>query len=407
MTDLFSAALSAEAASSTPEVLSVSQVSFHLKRMVEQEFGRVSIQGEISSLKQPGSGHVYFNLKDSESVINAVVWRSSVPKLRAPLSEGAEVVVRGKITTYAPRSNYQIIIDQVEIAGQGALMQLLEERKQKLAAEGLFDEECKQPLPLLPRKIGIITSPTGAVIEDMLHRIQARCPRDIMLWPVLVQGMGAEAQITAAIQGFNALPVAERPDVLIVARGGGSLEDLMAFNEESVVRAVAASAIPVISGVGHEPDVTLVDFAADVRAPTPSAAAELAVPMRADWLYTLQEKERRMGQIMVQRVANQREKIGWLQRALPDPRLLLSQARLKTEDQAERLQRAMMLHRRTQQERVAHMAQLLASYAPDGPLKRGFTYLVDQDGQPVRSATTQARAVTIHFHDGKRDADLR
>jgi exodeoxyribonuclease VII large subunit len=262
----------------------VSELAFALKRTVEDAYGLVRLRGEISGYRGPhNSGHCYFTLKDEKACIEAVVWRSTFAKLKFKPEEGLEVVAKGRITTYPDRSKYQIVIDDIEPAGVGALMALLEQRKKQLAAEGLFDDARKKPLPFLPRIIGVVTSPTGAVIRDILHRLEDRFPSHVLLWPVRVQGETCAAEVAGAISGFNADLVAmPRPELIIVARGGGSLEDLWGFNEEIVARAVAASAIPLISAVGHETDWTLIDLVADHRAPTPTAAAERAVPVRAD-----------------------------------------------------------------------------------------------------------------------------
>ncbi len=264
----------------------VSELSSALKRTVEDAYGHVRVRGEISGFRGPhSSGHCYFALKDESAKIEAVIWKGVHARMRFKPQEGLEVIATGKLTTYPGSSKYQIVIEALEPAGIGALMALLEERKRKLAAEGLFDEARKQPLPFLPEVIGVVTSPTGAVIRDILHRLDDRFPRRVLVWPVRVQGEGSAEQVAAAIRGFNALPEGgrmPRPDLLIVARGGGSLEDLWAFNEEIVVRAAADSMIPLISAVGHETDMTLIDFAADKRAPTPTAAAEMAVPVRSE-----------------------------------------------------------------------------------------------------------------------------
>ena len=277
--------------------LTVSELSVALKRTVEDTYGYVRVRGEVSGYKGPhSSGHVYFALKDESAKIDAVIWKGAFGRMRLKPEEGLEVIVTGKLTTYPSRSSYQIIVETLEPAGLGALMALLEERKQKLAAEGLFDEARKQLLPFLPAVIGVVTSPTGAVIRDILHRLADRFPRHVLLWPVKVQGDGSAADVAAAIDGFNALEqygTPPRPDLIIVARGGGSLEDLWSFNEEIVVRAAAASFIPLISAVGHETDVTLIDFAADRRAPTPTAAAEMAVPVRAELLVDVDSLARR------------------------------------------------------------------------------------------------------------------
>src|SRR5437588_6193585 len=278
--------LAAPLQSNLPEY-TVSELSMALKRSIEESFSHVRVRGEISSFKRVGSGHCYFALKDAEAVLDAVCWRNTAIRLPLKPEDGMEVVCTGRLTTYPGRSKYQLVIDSIELAGIGALLRILEERRLRLAAEGLFAAERKKKLPFLPRVIGIVTSPSGAVIRDILHRLGDRFPRRVLLWPVAVQGEGAAAQIAAAIDGFNRLSSegqVPRPDLLIVARGGGSLEDLMAFNEEIVVRAAAESAIPLISAVGHETDTTLIDFASDRRAPTPTAAAEFAVPVPADLL---------------------------------------------------------------------------------------------------------------------------
>ena len=278
-------AASTEARANLPEI-TVSELSAALKRTVEEAFPYVRLRGEVSGYRGPhSSGHVYFSLKDEGARIEAVIWKGVFGRLRFKPEEGLEVIATGKVTTYPGSSKYQIVIDGLEPAGVGALMALLEERKKKLAAEGLFDEERKKPLPYLPRVIGVVTSPTGAVIRDILHRLSDRFPRHVLVWPVRVQGETCAPEVAAAIAGFNALkpggPI-PRPDVLIVARGGGSLEDLWGFNEEIVARAAAASNIPLVSAIGHETDFTLIDLVADRRAPTPTAAAEMIVPVRAE-----------------------------------------------------------------------------------------------------------------------------
>ncbi|MEQ9045310.1 MAG: exodeoxyribonuclease VII large subunit, partial [Sneathiellaceae bacterium] len=263
----------------------VGEISLRLKRSVEDAFGLVRVRGEISGFKRAGSGHLYLTLKDDQAVLDAVCWRGTAARLGVMPEDGMEVVCIGKLTTFPGRSKYQMVIERMELAGLGALMALLEQRRQALAAEGLFAAERKRPLPYLPAVIGVVTSPTGAVIRDILHRLRERFPCHVLVWPVLVQGDAAAGQVAAAIRGFDAIapggPV-PRPDVLIVARGGGSLEDLWAFNEEIVVRAAADCRIPLISAVGHETDTTLIDHASDRRAPTPTAAAEIAVPVRLD-----------------------------------------------------------------------------------------------------------------------------
>src|SRR5580692_4269162 len=276
--------------------LTVSELSTALKRTIEDAYGYVRVRGELGKVSYHGNGHVYFDLKDDRASIAGVIWRSTAPRIKLRLEAGLEVVITGRLTTYPGRSQYQIIVETLEPAGLGALMALLEERRKKFIAEGLFDEARKQLLPYLPNVIGVITSPSGAVIRDILHRLGDRFPRHVLVWPVKVQGEGSAAEVAAAITGFNALPergAIPRPDLIIVARGGGSLEDLWSFNEEIVVRAAAASLIPLISAVGHETDVTLIDFASDRRAPTPTAAAEMAVPVRADLLLNVDSLARR------------------------------------------------------------------------------------------------------------------
>lgn len=279
-----------------PLFQSVTELSFSLKRTLEDSYGRIRVRGELSRVKLHSSGHLYSDLKDDQSVLNLVCWRSVVQKLPVKPEEGLEVICTGKISSYPARSNYQLIIESIELAGEGALLKILEERKRKLSAEGVFDPANKKPLPFLPERIGVITSPTGAVIRDIMHRIDDRFPRPVLLWPVNVQGVNAAPEIIKAIRGFNSLLYnsKHRPDLIILARGGGSLEDLMAFNEEDVVRAVAASEIPIITAVGHETDTTLVDYASDIRAPTPTGAAEIAVPKRIDIHAAITDHARRL-----------------------------------------------------------------------------------------------------------------
>jgi len=322
----------------------VSELAGSLRRAVEETFAFVRVRGEISGFKRPSSGHLYFALKDAEAVLDAVCWRGQAARLGLVPEDGMEVIATGRLTTYPGRSKYQMVVERMELAGQGALLKLLEDRRQRLAAEGLFDAARKAPLPFLPGVIGVVTSPTGAVIRDILHRLAERFPRRVLLWPVAVQGEGAAAQIAAAIRGFNALPPGgpvPRPDVLIVARGGGSLEDLMAFNEEVVVRAAAASLIPLISAVGHETDTTLIDYAAALRAPTPTAAAEKAVPVRAELVAGVAELGGRLVGATQRRLEDLRQRLGALFRALPDPRRRIEDATLRLDDRAERLRLAL------------------------------------------------------------------
>jgi exodeoxyribonuclease VII large subunit len=299
----------------------VSELSSALKRTVEDAYGHVRVRGEISGFRGPhSSGHCYFALKDESAKIEAVIWKFAHARMRFKPQEGLEVIATGKLTTYPGSSKYQIVIEALEPAGIGALMALMEERKRKLAAEGLFDEARKQLLPWLPEVIGVVTSPTGAVIRDILHRLQDRFPRRVLVWPVKVQGEGSAEQVAAAIRGFNALPEGgriPRPDLLIVARGGGSLEDLWSFNEEIVVRAAAASVIPLISAVGHETDITLIDFAADKRAPTPTAAAEMAVPVRSELFGEVESLARRTMLCWQRGQESRRNELRAAARALP------------------------------------------------------------------------------------------
>ncbi len=313
--------------SNTPE-FSVSELSNSLKRTVEDAFGHVRVRGELGRVTVPRSGHVYLDLKDEKAVISGVMWKGMASRLNFRPEEGLEVVCEGRLTTYPGQSKYQIIIERMEPAGAGALMALLEERKKKLAGEGLFETSRKRPIPFLPRVIGVVTSPTGAVIRDILHRLADRFPRHVLLWPVLVQGEGAAAQITAAIEGFNRIDGSRgipRPDVLIVARGGGSVEDLWCFNEENVVRAAAASAIPLISAVGHETDTTLIDYASDRRAPTPTGAAEIAVPVRSELMQDVRAWGDRLTRGLTRLTESRKAEFRAAARAFPTPAALLGQ----------------------------------------------------------------------------------
>jgi exodeoxyribonuclease VII large subunit len=321
----------------------VSEISKLLKKTVEDAFGLVRVRGEISECKFHSNGHIYLTLKDEGAVLAAVCWRGQVGRLDLRPEVGMEVVCTGRITTYAGQSKYQMVVEGMTLAGAGALLKLLEDRKKKLAAEGLFDAARKQELPFLPEVIGVVTSPTGAVIRDILHRLEDRFPRRVLVWPVAVQGPGAAEQIAAAIEGFNALHeggAVPRPDVLIVARGGGSVEDLMPFNEEIVVRAAAASNIALISAVGHETDTTLIDFAADVRAPTPSAAAEMAVPVRAELMAQVADEGVRLWGAVRRMVQDLRERLNLTERALGDPARVIEPLLQRLDERAERLELA-------------------------------------------------------------------
>jgi exodeoxyribonuclease VII large subunit len=324
----------------------VSELSGAVKRVIEGEFGLVRVRGEVGRVSRPASGHLYFDLKDDRSVIAAISWKGQVARMQVRPEEGMEVVATGRMTTFPGQSKYQLIVDDVAPAGAGALMAMLEKRKAALGAEGLFDPARKKPIPYLPRVIGVVTSPSGAVIRDILHRLRDRFPRHVLIWPVAVQGQDCAAQVAAAIRGFNLLepggPI-PRPDVLIVARGGGSLEDLWGFNEEIVVRAAAGSAIPLISAVGHETDTTLIDHAADLRAPTPTAAAELAVPVRLELLATLEALGARLMRGVGQGVVLRRQRLRDLVRALPRVETLVATPRQRLDGAAMRLAAALGL----------------------------------------------------------------
>jgi len=330
--------------SNQPEY-TVSELAAALKRSIEENFSVVRVRGEVSGYKRHGSGHLYFALKDADAVLDAVCWRMTAMRLTLQPEDGMEVIATGRLTTYPGRSKYQLIVESIELAGQGALLKLLEDRRRRLAAEGLFAAERKKKLPFLPTVIGVVTSPSGAVLRDILHRLADRFPRRVVVWPVAVQGDGAAAQVAAAIDGFNQLQpggAVPRPDLIIVARGGGSLEDLMAFNEEIVVRAAAGSAIPLISAVGHETDTTLIDHASDRRAPTPTAAAEMAVPVRLDLVAELDGKTARLAQGLARLFAERRLNLAGLARGLPDPHDLIGSAAQRLDDRSERLRLAML-----------------------------------------------------------------
>ncbi len=438
----------AAAPSGNLPVFSVSELSGALKRTVEQAFAYVRVRGEISGLKRHSSGHVYLALKDADAVLDAVAWRGTAQRLSVRPEDGMEVICTGRLTTFPGRSKYQMVIEQMELAGEGALLKLLEDRRRRLAAEGLFDADRKRPLPYLPNLIGVITSPTGAVIRDILHRLADRFPRRVLVWPVAVQGAGAAEQVARAVAGFNALAGADRPDLLIVARGGGSLEDLMAFNEESVVRAVAASTIPVISAVGHETDTTLVDHVADRRAPTPTAAAEMAVPVRLDLLARTGTLGTRLDAAAARMLAERRLRIEGLARGLPDPLSLIETAAQRLDDRAERLgiaidallrdrgarvaaAAARIRHPRDQiaeatrhldregarlmpalgravereGETLARLAQVLESLSPYKVLERGYAVVEDRSGHPLAPASIAAgMKLALRFHDAVVDA---
>jgi exodeoxyribonuclease VII large subunit len=440
--------MSDTALSNMPE-FSVTELSAALKRMVEDQFALVRVRGEISGLKLHSSGHVYFDLKDEKACLNAVIWRGTMARLKVRPETGMEVILTGKLSTYAGSSRYQLIVEQVELAGLGALMLLLEQRRKKLAAEGLFDTGRKKKLPFLPEVIGVVTSPSGAVIRDIMHRLQARFPRRVLLWPVAVQGEKAPGEIAAAIAGFNALGhgTVPRPDLIIVARGGGSVEDLMAFNDEAVVRAVAASDIPLISAVGHETDTTLIDFAADVRAPTPTAAAELAVPVRNELMAQTLDFERRFVRSLNKAIGERHHHLAQLLRILPRAESLFSGPRQRLDVAGEKLSQALgrnlQIHRtslakssallrvrilkdrmavcgervamlsarvrRAEEARLTQacrhldgLARLMDSVSHKSVLERGFALVRGEDGSVRRRAAglKTGELLTLTFADG-------
>jgi exodeoxyribonuclease VII large subunit len=447
-------ALEADAPPSNAEPYSVSELAFALKRTIESAYGFVRLRGELSKVTFHGNGHVYLDLKDDKACISGVIWKGQVRGLAVRPETGLEVIVTGRVTTYPGRSQYQIIIETMSPAGVGALLAQLERLKNRLMAEGLFDPARKRPLPALPAVIGVITSPTGAVIRDILHRIAERWPCHVLVWPVVVQGDQAAPQVIAAIKGFGALPAdgpIARPDLIIVARGGGSVEDLWPFNDEALARAAAASPIPLVSAVGHETDTTLIDFAADRRAPTPTGAAEMATPVRAELMRALADQDRRLSAAVQRRVERGRARLSEAAGRLPRAPDLLAIATQRLDLAAGRLEAALgagvaahrhqltviaarlrpglltranaersrtlaslggrlrpLAERRLQRlsERLASLAQVHASLDPKGPLKRGFAMIKHADGRLARAAASlvAGEAVAMEFHDGERAA---
>jgi exodeoxyribonuclease VII large subunit len=434
-----------------PPEFTVSELAQAVRRTVEDEFQFVRVRGEISGFRgQHSSGHAYFTLKDNDAAIDAVVWKTTWPRLRFKPEEGMEIIATGRLTTFPRSSKYQIVVEQIEPAGAGALMALLEERRRKLAAEGLFAAERKKKLPYLPRIIGVVTSPTGAVIRDILHRLDDRFPTRVLVWPVRVQGETAAMEVANAVRGFNALTetsVVPRPDLLIVARGGGSIEDLWSFNEEIVVRAVAESRIPIISGVGHETDTTLVDYAADLRAPTPTAAAEAAVPVRAELIAYVDDQGARTRNVVRRQLMNNRDRLRAAAGELPRPLDLLNiarqrldiasqhlssslrdlgqQKRLRFERVAAKLSpnalRADLRHARAQlapqaerlepafkrilgraTDRLATVWKLVDSLSYKRIIERGFALVTDDAGHIVRSkdAVHPGQLLVVDVSDG-------
>jgi len=427
--DTRSGLLANVAAGDNSPALSVSELSGALKRTIETAFGQVRVRGEISGFKRHGSGHCYFTLKDENACIDAVIWRTSAGALAFRPEDGAEVIATGRLTTYPGRSKYQFVVERLELAGEGALLALLEKRRKALAAEGLFDPSRKRRLPFFPRSIGVVTSPTGAVIRDILHRLEDRCPTHVILWPVPVQGEGAASRIAAAIRGFATLP--DKPDLLIVARGGGSIEDLWPFNEEEVVRAAGDSPIPLISAVGHETDTTLIDHVADLRAPTPTAAAELAVPVRAELLAQLGELGHRAQHCLARRTDGARERLALTTCRWPHPQDIVAPHIQCVDELAERLPRSLAAragharadmnlvagrHRRELiDQRIMQMTDRLAAAwrmaelaHPERPLAKGYVRVTTRSGSTVMSAAQARaeRAVTLRFGDGAVDASI-
>ncbi len=405
---------------------SVSEISFAIKQCVEIAFARVRVKGEIFGAKKADSGHWYLSLKDENAVLSAVCWRGVASALPVKIEDGLEVVATGKITTFAGRSSYQLVIEQLEIAGTGALLKLLEERKQQFLKEGLFDAAHKQKIPFLPKVIGVVTSPSGAVIRDIIHRVRDRFPTGIIVWPTPVQGEGAAEKIAAAINGFNALPedgVVPKPDVLIVARGGGSLEDLWPFNEEIVVRAVYNSKIPVISAVGHETDTMLIDYAADVRAPTPTGAAEFAVPVKSELLLQLSSLDNRRLNAATRLLNEYKQMLEGLSRGIPNLEQIVAESRQKLDERAERLKLAIRNYllvkkqaldlsglkpyyvRNLMEKNIQTLQNLTArleGVSVESVLKRGFAWVTDKHFKTLYDATHAKRSgeLNVRFADG-------
>jgi len=429
---------------------SVSELAFALKRTLEDAYGFVRLRGELSKVTHHSNGHVYLSIKDDKACIDGVVWKGSVRGLAVRPEQGLEVIVTGKVTTYPMGSRYQIVIETMEAAGLGALLAQLERLKAKLQAEGLFETERKRPLPSMPAVVGVITSPTGAVIRDILHRIRDRWPCRVVVWPVVVQGDQAAAQVCAAIKGFNALEDG-RPDVIIVARGGGSVEDLWPFNDETLARTAAESAIPLISAVGHETDTTLIDFVSDRRAPTPTAAAEMATPVLSELKAAVADYERRLARTGGRLLEDRRTRVASAARGLPRPTELIGMAQQRfdhassrlaaalsrntsvherelvratarlsgaalqrrVEDEGKRLAQANLRFNRTvgfnfdrEELRIANIGKLLSSLSPRAPLERGYALIHRADGSLARSAEALAsgEALVMEFRDGKRGA---
>ncbi|MCV6601757.1 MAG: exodeoxyribonuclease VII large subunit [Cohaesibacter sp.] len=428
----------------------VSEISYAVKSSIEDQFGYVRVRGELGRVSRPASGHIYLDLKDDKSVLNGVIWRGAAQKMTVRPEQGLEVIATGKLTTFPGQSKYQMVIDRMEPAGAGALMALLEERKKKLASEGLFAPERKKRLPYLPRVIGVVTSPSGAVIRDILHRVADRFPVHVLVWPVRVQGETCAQEVANGIKGFNALPQGggiPRPDLIIVARGGGSLEDLWGFNEEEPVRAAAMSDIPLISAVGHETDVTLIDYAADLRAPTPTGAAEMALPVKSDLLATLGDLHLRQSGAVMRMMERRRSDLRSASRALPQPKDLLALARQRFDMASSRLGQSLQaatlnhrnrlatssvrlrptliankitLHKERLQDRGDRLTRislrgleqkrtqldsatrLMESLSHKGVLARGFALVRNRDDEMIRQAdqVSAGQGLSLEFADG-------
>jgi len=434
--------------------MTISELSSRLRATVEGAFDYVRVRAEISRPTRAPSGHLYFTLKDDRSTLAAVCWKTVAGSLAVQPEDGLEVICSGKLTIYPGQSKYQIVVSQMEVAGEGAMLRQLEERRRRLAGEGLFDSERKKPIPTMPAVIGVVTSPTGAVIRDILHRLRDRFGVHVLVWGTLVQGPNAAAQVAAAVRGFDSMPQAgplPRPDVLIVARGGGSLEDLWAFNEEEVVRAVAECRVPVISAIGHETDTTLIDYAADLRAPTPTAAAEMAVPVRAELVARLGEGGARLHRAVGQRLENASTVLRSAGRALLDPAELIGRrgqaldlavaglngamearlarcelqlsglaGRIRPPERrlaevsgvmtrlAERLIQAVDLGLQSRSQRLEGASRLLEANSYERVLDRGFALVADGDGKAIKRAgeAAEGAVVTLRFADASRTARL-
>lgn len=385
--------------------LSVSELSGIVKTMVEG-IGRVVVQGEISNLSKPSSGHIYFKIKDQRNIVNAVVWKSGVSALKMLPEDGLEVILTGKMTAFGARSEYQINVSQIKPAGVGSLMQLFEKRKAMFEQEGLFDAIHKQPINKTPETIAIITSPTGDVFYDIMHRIEQRYPCEVLLYPSKVQGEGADIEVVNAIRDINILAKTKKIDTIIIARGGGSLEDLWTFNEESVVRAAFQSDIPVISAIGHEPDYTLLDYVADLRAPTPTGAAELATYELANLKYTVESTKKTLINTVFQHINNLEYRLDRIRFKLNENAKFITELSLKFKYLKAKLSQALQQYYLDKNNQLKQNKKLLESLSPKNVLNRGYSYVESEDGHIIKSSKTTAQNVKIHFNDGIRKANL-